>query len=437
MTTFYSEEPCMPEESKFCVYNTANNRKEQLVPREPGRVKMFTCGPSVYRRQHLGNYRTFLFEDLFQRYMEYRGFEVERSLNMTDLEDKAIDEAKEKGVSLQELTRPVIDEFLDSCRLLEIKLPPFEIPRATTSVEEAVHIILKLLERGHAYWYKGNVYFDPLSFPGFGEVFGLDMSNWPEKRYRFSKDTYEGLRWNLGDFILWHGNEKDEAFSWNTELGRGRPAWNVQDPAMISKTLGYEIDVHCGGIDNVYRHHDYNRAVMEGVSGKEFCHYWVHGEHLIVEGRKMSKSRGNVLYPKSLLEKGASKEAIRFSLIYGYYRKKLNMTDEHLEETTELLERFRRTVGRITRSREATKKPPRPESEAYRTDRMIAEIPRLFRLNMDNDLHVKQAVDDVMRLCEHLDRRADSYGLTERQAKQIDREIREIDEVLRSMFPRG
>lgn len=425
----------MSEASTFCVYNTANNRKEELVPREPGRVKMFTCGPSVYRRQHLGNYRTFLFEDVFQRYMEYRGFEVERSINMTDVEDKAIDEAKEKGVTLQALTQPVIDEFLDSCTLLDIKLPDFEIPRATTSVEEAVEIILKLIERGHAYWHEGNVYFDPLSFPGFGEIFGLDMSKWPKKRYRFSKDTYEGLRWNLGDFILWHGNEEDEGFSWETKIGRGRPAWNVQDPAMISKTLGFEIDVHCGGIDNVYRHHDYNRAVMEGVSGKEFCHYWVHGEHLIVDGLKMSKSRGNVLYPKTLLEKGHSREAIRFSLIYGYYRRKLNMTDSHLTETTSFLEKFRRTIRRVTEPREAKKKPPRPESEAYRTDRMIKEVPRLFRLNMDNDLHVKQAVDDVVRICEHLDRRAEAHGLTERQASQVEEELRQIDQVLRVIFP--
>ena len=426
----------MAEESTLAFYNTASNRKEEFVSREPGRAKMFTCGPSVYRRQHLGNYRTFLFEDVLQRYLEYRGYAVDRSINMTDVEDKAIEEAKEEGVTLQELTQPVIDEFMESARLLGIRLPSDELPRATTSVDEAVQIILKLLERGHAYRHGGNVYFDPLSYPGFGEVFGLDMSRWPKKRYRFSKDTYEGLRWNLGDFILWHGEtEENKGFTWETELGRGRPAWNVQDPAMISKTLGYELDIHCGGIDNVYRHHDYNRAVMEGVSGKEFCHYWIHGEHLIVNGRKMSKSRGNVLYPKSLLEEGYSPEEVRFTLIYGYYRDKLNMTDQRMRETTKLLRELRSVISRITEARESKKKPPRPESEAYRTDRMVAEIERLFRLDMDNDLKVKSAVDDIFRVCRQLDRRAESYGLTKRQAQQIKTELRGVDTILGVIFP--
>ncbi|MFP4330288.1 MAG: class I tRNA ligase family protein [Spirochaetaceae bacterium] len=424
----------MPQESTFAIYNTASNRKEELVPREPGRVKIFTCGPSVYRRQHLGNYRTFLFEDILQRYLEYRGYEVQRAINMTDVEDKAIEEAKEKGVSLGELTEPVIEEFLDSAATLGIKLPPGEIPRATTSVPEAVQIIRTLMERGHAYRHEGNVYFDPLSYPGFGEVFGLDMSRWPKKLYRFSRDTYEGLRWNLGDFILWHGKEDDPDYTWETDLGRGRPAWNIQDPAMISKTLGYEIDIHCGGIDNVYRHHDYNRAVMEGVSGKEFCHYWVHGEHLIVEGKKMSKSRGNVLYPADLLKKGREPRELRFTLIYGYYRDKLNMTDRRLEETGELLRRIRRLIERITKPRKATTEPHRPESEAYRTDRMVGELGRLFRLNMDNDLHVERGINDIHRICRHLDARAERHGLTNAQAREAERDLREIDTVLGVLF---
>jgi cysteinyl-tRNA synthetase len=278
--------------SDFVVYNTLSKRKEVFVPRDQKRVKLFTCGPSVYRTQHLGNYRTFCFEDVLQRYLEYRGYTVERCINFTDVEDKAIDEAKDEGVSLADLTRPVIDAFLKECDALGIKLPD-SIPRATNSVNEAVTLIKQLLDRGIAYWHDGNVYYDPLKHGDFGRVFGLDMSKWPKKRYRFSKDTYNGMRWNYGDFILWHGAQDGDSVYWETEIGRGRPAWNVQDAAMIIKTLGYQIDIHTGGIDNVYRHHDYNRAVLEGASGDEFCRYWMHGEHLIVNGAKMSKSKGN------------------------------------------------------------------------------------------------------------------------------------------------
>lgn len=427
----------MPDAQTITFHNTFTRRREAFVPRNPGVVKMFTCGPSVYRRQHLGNYRTFLFEDILQRYLEYRGYRVHRAINFTDVEDKAIEEARSKGVTLQELTRPVVEEFTDTCDRLGIRLPEGEIPRATGSVDEAVSIIETLVERGHAYHHDGNVYYDPLTYPGFGEVFGLDMSRWPKRRVRFSRDTYEGLRWNLGDFILWHGNLTDDGFSWDTPLGQGRPAWNVQDPSMISKTLGYEIDIHCGGIDNVYRHHDYNRAVMEGVSGTEFCHYWIHGEHLILEGRKMSKSKGNVRYPQDLEARGYSPEMVRFSLIHGHYRRRLNMTEEHLAETSKLLDGIRDLAARTTRPIEASETPSgRPEAESGRTDRIIDEVPRLFELSMDNDLQVDRAVEDIHGALDHIYRRGTVFGTTAAQARRLRTHLEAIDSVLGVIYPR-
>jgi cysteinyl-tRNA synthetase len=426
----------MADEQRLTFHNTFTKRREAFVPRASGVVKLFTCGPSVYRRQHLGNYRTFLFEDILQRYLEYRGYTVHRAINFTDVEDKAVEEAREKGVTLQELTQPVIDEFLDSCARLGISLPGGEIPRSTTSVEQAVEMIEALIERGHAYHHDGNVYYDPLTYPGFGEVFGLDMSKWPKKRVRFSRDTYEGLRWNLGDFILWHGNLPDDGFSWSTRLGQGRPAWNVQDPAMISKTLGYEIDIHTGGIDNVYRHHDYNRAVMEGISGSEFCHYWIHGEHLVLEGRKMSKSKGNVLYPQDLFDRGYSQEVVRFSLINGHYRRRLNMTDDYLSEAASRLERIRDLVARTTQPIAASgDESGRPEAEANRTDRVIDELPRLFELNMDNDVQVDRAVEDLHGALSHIHRRGERFGTSDAQARRVRDHVAAIDRVLGVIYP--
>lgn len=422
--------PISPETmSDLVFYNTLSKRKEVFVPRSADTVKLFTCGPSVYRRQHLGNYRTFCFEDVLQRYLEYRGYKVERCINFTDVEDKAIQEAEETGVSLTELTKPVVDAFLAECKTLGIKLPD-EIPRATNSVEQAVTLVQQLLERGIAYWHDGNVYYDPLKHGDFGRVFGLDMSKWPQKRYRFSKDTYNGMRWNYGDFILWHGHKDGDPVYWDTAIGKGRPAWNVQDAAMIIKTLGYQIDIHTGGIDNVYRHHDYNRAVLEGASGEEFCRYWMHGEHLIVNGAKMSKSKGNTLYAEELQKSGYQPEHLRFHLIYGYYRARLNVTDAHLRETRELLEVFRSHVQQLCDGTAAGSTPNRD------ADKLIQEIPVLFQIHMNNDLRVKEAFDSLHALLSAVAASDRRHKLDKRQRGELRTQLERIDSVLGVIFPR-
>ena len=218
--------------------NTLTKRKELFSPRVPGEVKVFTCGPSVYARPHLGNYRTFLYEDMLDRYLEYLGYDVKRTVIFTDVEDKTISTAAEEGTEVLQLTTSVVQIFHQECELLGIRLPDY-IPRSSTSVDEAVQIIEALIEKGHAYRHRGNVYFDPLTYAGFGEIFGLDMSTWPKNKIRFSQDTYNGLRWNRGDFILWHGYTGGDEIHWDTSIGPGRPAWNVQDPAMTGQTLGY------------------------------------------------------------------------------------------------------------------------------------------------------------------------------------------------------
>jgi cysteinyl-tRNA synthetase len=333
--------------SELRLYNTLTRRKEAFSPREPGRVRLFTCGPSVYRPQHLGNYRTYLFEDVLHRYLVYRGLQVDRLLNFTDVEDKAIAEARDKGVTLEALRRPVEEAFLQECGLLGIRLPP-KIPRATTSVESAVALVQRLIQRGHAYWQQGEVFFDPLTYDGFGRLFGLDMSRWPRKKVRFRKDTYPGRRWNRGDFILWHKRTaQDGDVWWDTEIGEGRPAWNIQDAAMIHKHLGPEIDIHTGGVDNLYRHHDYTLAIMEGASGKRFCPWWLHGAPLMVDGEKMSKSRGNIAYLDDLLARGFEARHLRFFLLYAPYREPLDLRIARLEQRAGLLDRVRRQASRL------------------------------------------------------------------------------------------
>ena len=374
-------------DAELYLTNTLSRRKELFKSREEGKVKLFTCGPSTYSRAHVGNYRTFLYEDVLQRYMEYLGYQVERMINFTDVEDKAIAEAQDQGVSLKELTGPVEDRFFKEADLLSIKLPGY-IPRASTSVDQAVQLIKILLDKGYAYRHEKDIFYNPLKFEGFGKLYGLDMSRWPKKKRRFHKDTYPGQRWNLGDFILWHGGETNGVY-WDTEIGRGRPAWNIQDAAMITKNFGFMIDIACGGIDNLFRHHDYTLAIIESVSEEPFCPYWLHGEHVLVDGTKMSKSRGNIVYLENLLEKGYPPEYIRFCLIYGHYREPLDLTEENLEKIAGKLVSFKEMVRRLT-AESSDKEETSRESQG-----LIKGVEQTFKQRMNEDLDVKGAFDGV------------------------------------------
>jgi cysteinyl-tRNA synthetase len=377
------------------ITNTLSRKKEHFRSKEKGLVKIFTCGPSVYRRAHIGNYRTFLYEDVLHRYLEYLGYRVHRVMNFTDVEDKAVEEARKQGVTVHELTGAVEERFLEECLMLGIKIP--EIARSSTSVEQAVHLIRILMDKGFAYQHDGDIFYDPLKFKGFGKLFGLDMSRWPKKKRRFRKDTYPGRRWNLGDFILWRRVRGDnDNPSWETKLGKGRPSWNVQDAAIITKHLGDRIDIACGGVDNLYRHHDYTIAVVEAVTGRPFSSYWLHGEHLLVDGAKMSKSRGNILYPDSLLEKGLGARDIRFALIYTHYRHKLNLSWSCIEKTTEKLKAFTEAAKRLTGFA------VEPESPGGPAEELVFGIENAFREKMNDDLDVEGAFEKVYAILSRL-----------------------------------
>ena len=408
--------------NQLTLYNTMTDRQEPFSPRRSGHAKLFTCGPSVYRRQHIGNYRTYLFEDVLLKYLEYRGLTVERVINFTDVEDKAIEEAREAGIGVAELRRPVEAAFFEECDLLGIRLPA-DIPRASTSVESAVDLIERLLKRGHAYWHAGQVYFDPLTYEGFGRLYGLDMRHWPKKKIRFKQDTYPGQRWNRGDFILWHQcEEADGEVCWDTPIGRGRPAWNIQDAAMIAANLGFAIDIHTGGIDNLYRHHDYTLAIMEGASGKAFCPWWLHGGHLLVDGRKMSKSKGNVTYVDDLLRRGFQPRHIRFFLLDGPYRDDLDLRKSRLEAGAGRLDRVRRLVARLHERHTPEAPRPHPDpAEALRDD---------FERAMNDNLDVAAAFAAVAHWLERAAEVDRADGLPSRRRTALQQTLKAIDGVL-------
>jgi cysteinyl-tRNA synthetase len=402
------------------LFNTFGRKLEPFRTAANKRAAIFTCGPSVYQRAHIGNFRTFLFEDILVRYLEYSGYEVERGMAVTDIEDNAIKEAEKRKTSVKELTDRNIAQFVSEMKLLNMKVPHY-MPRASDCVNESVSIIKKLIEKKIAYSYNENIYFDPLKVRSFGKLFGLDMSKWPKKKRRFHKDTYPGIQWNYGDFILWHGCEISEKACWNTELGEGRPSWNVQDPSMVLRHFSGTLSAFCGGIDNLYRHHDYSLAILEAIKPYSMSRFWMHGAHLFVDGQKMSKSKGNILYTDMLMKKGYSAQEIRFFLMYSHYRKKLNYSDKAIEVAAQRLRDFRECVKRIGK---------KAGSVAPADSQISDSLETAFVFYMDNDMNVKPAFDALLETLKKID----ISSLTAAQAAGMIRSLKKIDQVLLVIF---
>ena len=389
-------------------------------------MKMYTCGPSTYQRAHIGNYRTFLYEDVLQRYLEYQGYMVTRLMTLTDVEDKAIIQAKKENLTIEQLTQKNEDIFFKDFELLHIKKPDFPV-RASKAVDQAATLTAQLIDCGYAYWYTyqgvKNAYFDPLKFQGFGKLSHLDMSKWPKRHRRYHKDTYPGTPWNMGDFIIWYGCGLEHV-CYKTRIGRGRPAWNIQDPAIVTKYLGFSIDVACGGIDNLVRHHDYNIAIAESVSGKQFSRYWLHGGHLFVNGEKMSKSLGNVIYTTDVTAKGFTGEHLRFYLIYGPYREEMDFTFEKLAKVSQQLDALRSMITDLQASNQ-----PREKCQG---DSYVGRLTSEFEAHMDNNLDVKGAFDTLKETVTQIHKNRKT--LSGEEIKNVLSDLHRIDTVLMCLF---
>jgi cysteinyl-tRNA synthetase len=402
------------------LFNSLGKRMEKFVPANPSVTNIFTCGPSVYQRSHIGNYRTFLFEDTLVRYLEYCGFRVTRGMNFTDIEDKALVEARKRGTTLRRLTTGNIGIFTKEMKQLRMKTPDY-LPRASENVESAVEIIEGLLRKGAAYRHGTNVYFDPLRFPRFGSLYGLDMSRWPKRKSGSTQDTYPGMRWNRGDFIVWHGCRADDRVCWDTSLGSGWPAWSIQDPSMIAPLFDEPLSIYCGGIDNLVRHHDYSLAILESIRPYPMAKYWLHCHHLHVDGKKMSKSLGNIVYVETLTKKGFTAQEIRFFLINGHYRRKMNYREDRFRVSAEKLRMLRDRVRGIA-------KKARGISQAG--SETAGRLEALFRSGMDDDLHVGRAIGDLSGLLAEKDR----VGMTRGEASALLAFLQRIDCVLQVLF---
>ncbi len=327
-------------------YNSMSHTKESVKPLEGNCIRLYTCGPTVYNFAHIGNFRAYIFEDILRRVIKFNGFEVKQVMNLTDVDDKTIRGAIEQGVALKDFTAPFIHAFFDDLKRLNIEAAE-EYPAATDHLPEMLVLIQKLFDNGLAYKSDdGSVYFSVSKLPSYGKLANLDRETL-RAGTRVAQDEYE--KESYGDFALWKGwDEKDGDVAWDSPWGRGRPGWHIECSAMAMKYLGESFDIHTGGIDNLFPHHENEIAQSEGATGKPFVKYWMHCAHLQVNGEKMSKSLGNFYTLRELIEKGWSGREIRYVLINGHYRQPLNFTFDALDSARVSLARIDECVDGVT-----------------------------------------------------------------------------------------
>jgi len=330
-------------------FNTYSREVEELEPRDPAArpIRIYTCGPTVYSRAHIGNFRAYIFEDLLQRHLELRGYKVHRVMNITDVDDKTIRGAREAGIPLGKFTAQFKEAFFEDSEMLRIKRAD-EFPAATDQryIDRMIEMIGALISRGLAYQADdGSVYFRIHKFPNYGKLAHFDLTQL-QSTGRVKHDEYD--KEHIGDFALWKASdEEDGDVKWDSPWGPGRPGWHIECSAMATALLGDQIDIHCGGVDNIFPHHEAEIAQSEGVTGKKFVRYWLHCAHLLVDGQKMSKSLGNFYTLPNLLEKGYTGREIRYALIRVHYRAPLNFTLEGMEESRQSLARIDEWLQRL------------------------------------------------------------------------------------------
>jgi cysteinyl-tRNA synthetase len=360
--------------------NTLGRRREALVPLHAGQVRMYTCGPTVYNHVHIGNLRTFLFEDVLRRSLRFLGYEVVQVMNLTDVDDKTIDGAREKGLALDAYTAPYIESFFADLAALHIERAE-HYPRATEHVPEMIAIIRELQARGYAYEADGSVFFRIGADEDYGRLSGFDLAQ-VRRGERVAEDSYD--KEDVRDFVLWKGAKPGEP-AWDSPWGPGRPGWHIECSAMSMKYLGETFDIHCGGVDNIFPHHENEIAQSESATGKPFVRLWLHAEHLIVDGEKMSKSLGNFYTLNDLRERGRDLRAVRLLLLSTHYRKKLDFSFAGVEERRAALRRLDEMRFRLAHAPEG----PTPDPVvAARLERLEGE----FGDALADDLNVPEAL---------------------------------------------
>lgn len=364
-------------------YNTLTQQVEEFTPLSDNVVRMYTCGPTVYNYVHIGNLRTFTFQDILRRWLRLRGYRLDHVMNITDVEDKIIRNAAAQHKSIFEYTAQYAAAFLEDMKTLRLEQPE-RIAKATDHIPEMVQAVEKLTDRGYTYQSDGSVYYRISNFPEYGKLSHNDFSG-IRAGARVDVDEYDKA--DARDFVLWKAKKEGEP-GWQTAIGDGRPGWHIECSVMAMKYLGETLDIHTGGVDLIFPHHENEIAQSEAITGKPFVRYWLHAEHLIVEGQKMSKSLGNYFTLRDLLEKGYAPEAVRYLLASVPYRKKLNFTFDGLKAAATAIDRLRNYKLRLDTAKFAA-------GTNEKIEQRTAAATKAFDDALDEDLNTAEALAAV------------------------------------------
>jgi len=404
----------------FRIYNTLTRSVDTLDPVEPGLVRIYCCGPTVYDYPHIGNWRTFTFTDLLRRSLLANGYRVLEVMNLTDIDDKIIAGMVREGKSLEEFTAPFVEAFFADLDRLRIQRAE-HYPRATGHIGEIVELIGRLEEAGHVYRSGGSVYYRIRSFDGYGRLSRLDAGGIRDGA-RVDVDSYD--KESARDFALWKGG-KEEPVGWDSPWGRGRPGWHIECSAMSMKYLGGTFDLHLGGVDLIFPHHENEIAQSEGATGEPFVRCWVHAEHLLVEGEKMSKSLGNYYTLGHLLDKGFKPSAIRYLLLSTHYRSKLNFTIEALHGAASAVGRLRDFERRLEDYSPRAGTAPAP----------AVRCAEAFTTALADDLAIGGALAALFDFVREVNRQIDEGTLSGEGRRRALDDLHECDRVLDVLRP--
>jgi cysteinyl-tRNA synthetase len=404
-------------------FNTLAGKKEVFEPLESGKIKLYTCGPTVYDFAHVGNFRAYIFEDLLKRFFLYLGFQVTHIMNITDIDDKTIRGANAQGVDLNTYTGKYIDAFFRDIDTLNI-IRADKYPRATEHIPEMVAVVKKLIQKGYAYEKDGSYYFSIAKFPDYGRLSKISLAEL-QPGQRVDVDEYE--KESVHDFALWKAKKEGEPF-WETEIGPGRPGWHIECSAMSSKYLGQTFDIHCGGVDNIFPHHENEIAQSEAAFGKKFVNYWLHCHHLIRDGEKMSKSRGNTINIPEILKTKNNPAALRFLLLSTHYRKTLNFTFEALDQAETALTRINEFAGELKYGKF-------PEGETEAAGKAVEEAEQSFRAGLSDDLNISKAMTALFNLIKRINILIGESKLKKRDAEKTNALLNSFNMVLGIIEP--
>jgi len=398
-----------PAMANIRLFNTLTRQKEAFKPIDEGKVRMYTCGPTVYDYAHIGNFRAFVFEDLLKRWLNYRGLKVTHVMNLTDVDDKTIRGSQKQQLPLRQFTDFYAKAFFEDVAALNIERADY-YPRATEHIAEMVALINRLTAKGFAYRGEdGSIYYAISKFKDYGKLSKIKVDEL-KAGARVKVDEY--AKEEAQDFALWKAwTQEDGDVFWETELGKGRPGWHIECSAMSMRYLGETFDVHCGGVDNMFPHHENEIAQSEAVTGKPFVNHWLHNEHLLVEGKRMAKRYGNFYTLRDLLGKGYDPVAIRYLLLSTHYRQQFNFTFEGLEAAKGAVERLRNFMHRLH------------DANGRGSGEEIAELMRKVQVGfgeaMDDDLNVSVALAVLFDFVRDVNNLLDADAVSRDEAEQI------------------